>query len=180
MSEQVAPYVTSPIEAKDAKSGFSCGKHPLDDYLARHAIANDRVGVGRAYVMRRSDGDAVGLPAVLGFYTLSMANAEASEIARALRAKLPKYPMPVALIGRLAVDTRAQGKRLGEKLLLDAMRRVVDAAGIVGCTGIVVDAKDEGAEGFYGKYDFVTVSAAAWPHRMFLPIATARAAFAES
>ena len=62
---------------------------------------------------------------------------------------------------------------------MDALRRVVDAVSIVGCTGIIVDARDDDAERFYAKYDFVTVSAEAWPHRMFLPLATARAAFAE-
>jgi hypothetical protein len=68
---------------------------------------------------------------------------------------------------------------VSETLLLDALRRVVDAASIVGCTGVIVDAKDEGAERFYAKYDFVTISAEAWPHRMFLPISTARSAFAD-
>jgi len=87
--------------------------------------------------------------------------------------------MPVALIGRLAIDTRAQGRRLGETLLIDALRRVVDAAGLVGCTGIIVDAKDDSAEAFYTKYDFVTVSAETWPHRMFLTLATAKLAFAD-
>ena len=115
---------------------------------------------------------------MLGYYTLSMALVEAAAIAAVLQAKLPRYPMPVALIGRLAIDTRAQGRRLGEALLLDALRRIVDAAGLVGCTGIIVDAKDHGAERFYANYDFVTVCADAWPHRMFLPIATARSAFA--
>jgi len=106
-------------------------------------------------------------------------DARARIAACVLEAKLPRYPMPVALIGRLAIDARAQGRRLGETLLLDALRRVVDAAGIVGCTGIIVDAKDDAAEGFYAKYDFVTVSADTWPHRMFLPIATAKAAFGD-
>ena len=55
----------------------------------------------------------------------------------------------------------------------------VDAADILGCMGIIVDAKDEDAERFYAKYDFVTISAEAWPHRMFLAIGTARAAFAD-
>jgi GNAT superfamily N-acetyltransferase len=119
------------------------------------------------------------LPRVLGLYTLSMAVAESAPIAKILEAKLPRYPMPVALIGRLAIDLRAQGRRLGETLLIDALRRVVDAAGLVGCTGIIVDAKDDTAERFYAKYDFVTISAETWPHRMFLPLATARSAFAE-
>lgn len=65
-------------------------------------------------------------------------------------------------------------------LLVDALRRVADASTILGCVGVVVDAKDEGAEAFYAKYDFVTLeqaSAPAWPRRMFLPIASARMAF---
>ena len=172
-------YSTMQIEPEDAASGFSCGKHPLDDYLKRHAVSNDRAGISRAYVLRRIDGDLPELPRVLGFYTLSMALAESAPLAKVLEAKLPRYLMPVALIGRLAVDLRAQGRRLGETLLIDALRRVVDAAGLVGCTGIIVDAKDDGAERFYAKYDFVTISAETWPHRMFLPIATARSAFVE-
>lgn len=87
--------------------------------------------------------------------------------------------MPVALIGRLAVDERARGRRLGEAIVLDALLRVITAAEIIGCLGVIVDAKDEDAERFYVKYDFVTVDATSWPHRMFVPIDVARAAFAE-
>ncbi len=170
-------YATSPIEPADAKAGFSCGKHALDDYLARHAIANDSAGIGRAYVLRRGQDDPRSLPPVLGFYTLSMAVAESVQVAKVVEKKLPKYLMPVALIGRLAIDQRAQGRRLGEKLLIDALRRVVDAAGILGCMGVIVDAKDQDAERFYAKYDFVTVTDESWPRRMFLPIGAARGAF---
>lgn len=177
MSESQQPYITTPIEPDDATSGFSCGTRALDDYFARHAVANDRAGVGRAYVLRRTDSDAATQPSVLGFYTLSMASAESAQISDALQQRLPKYPMPVALIGRLAIDSRAQGQRFGELLLLDAVRRVVDAAAMLGCIGIIVDAKDEGAERFYAKYDFVTVGAETWPHRMFLSIAIARSVF---
>ena len=172
-----ARYVTEPITPSDTQAGFSCGKHALDDYFARHSVSNDASGIGRAYVLRRGESDDPGLPSDLGFYTLSMANADSAPISQVILKKLPKYPMPVALIGRLAVDQRATGRRIGEKLLMDALRRVVDAAELLGCVGIIVDAKDDDAERFYLKYDFVTVSAAAWPHRMFLPIGTARAAF---
>ena len=179
MTESGSLYVTTRIEPADAASGFACGKHPLDDYFRRHAVPNDRANIGRAYVRRRGEHDPPGLPDVLGFYTLSMAQVEPASVSTVLAAKLPKYPIPVALIGRLAVDARAQGRRLGESLLIDALRRVVEAAAIVACTGIIVDAKDEDAERFYAKYDFVTVSAEHWPHRMFLPISTAKAAFAD-
>lgn len=116
---------------------------------------------------------------MLGFYTLSMALVASADVATAVRKTLPKYPMPVALIGRLAVDQRARGRGLGEQLLIDALARVVGAADVIGCLGIIVDAKDDEAERFYAKYDFATITASHWPHRMFLPTDTARTALAE-
>ena len=168
-------YATSRITEADAASGFRCAKHPLDDYFERHAVKNDRSGVGRAYVLRRGDDDEVSLPPVLGFYTLSMASVSSEQATAALQARFPRYPMPVALIGRLAVDERARGggRRLGERLLLDGLRRIVDAADLLGCIGVIVDAKDPDGEGFYAKYDFVTVTRE-WPRRMFLALGTAR------
>ena len=82
-------YATTPILAEDARSGFASGKHSLDDYFARQAFANDRSGVARAYVLRRSELDSPDLPLVLGFYTLSMASAESSHVAKALEKRLP-------------------------------------------------------------------------------------------
>jgi hypothetical protein len=118
MSGLDSPYITSPIEETDTKSGFSCGKRPLDDYFARHAFPNHIGDIGRAYVLRRADDADANLPPVLGFYTLNMASAESAPVASVLEKKLPKYAMPVALIGRLAVDRRAQGK---EGKVLDHM-----------------------------------------------------------
>lgn len=163
----------SPITADDVGTGFHSGVHPLDDYFARHALPNDRAGVSRCFVLRPG---VTELPAVCGFYTLSMASVQADLVRSVLKARLPKYPLPVALIGRLAVDERARGRRFGEDLVVDALTRVVGAGESVGCVGVIVDAKDEGAERFYTKYDFTTVDAVAWPHRMFPPMATARAA----
>jgi GNAT superfamily N-acetyltransferase len=180
MTRAEAPsYATVRIEAADAASGFGCGKHALDDYFARHALPNDQAGIGRAYVLRRSLEDGEAVPRVLGFYTLSMASVASEGIAAALVKRLPRYPMPVALVGRLAVDERAQGRRIGERLLTDALRRVVDASELVGCLGIIVDAKDEGAERFYVKYGFTSLHSEGWPRRMFLSIGTARSAFLE-
>lgn len=173
-------YLTRRIGPTDPACGFRCGKHPLDDYFRRHALPNDQENVGLAYVVDASPDDvAAGLPEVIGFYTLSMATAVSADVGSVIAKKLPRYPMPVALIGRLAVDERARGCRLGEALLLDALLRVITAAEIIGCLGTIVDAKDEDAERFYEKYDFVTVAASSWPRRMFLPIEVARAAFAE-
>lgn len=173
-------YATRRIRTGDPACGFRCGQHALDDYFARHAIPNDQAGIGAAYVLEASADDiAQGVPAVLGFYTLSMAAVVSADITSAVSKKLPRYPMPVALVGRLAVDERARGRRLGEQLLIDALHRVVSAAEIVGCLGVIVDAKDSDAERFYLKYDFVALAASDWPRRMFLPIDVARLAFAE-
>jgi hypothetical protein len=79
----------------------------------------------------------------------------------------------------LGVSRSIGGRRVdgSGKLLMDALRRVIDVANVLGCVGVVVDAKDEDAERFYTKYDFVAVIADAQPRRMFLPITTAREAF---
>ena len=178
MTEPASPtYLTRRIGPGDPACGFRCGKHPLDDYFRRHALPNDQGNVGLAYVVDASADDvAAGLPTVIAFYTLSMAAVVSADVGSVMEKKLPRYPMPVALIGRLAVDDRARGRRLGEALLLDALYRVTAAAEIVGCLGIIVDAKDEDGKRFYEKYDFVTVDASSWPRRMFLPIRVARAA----
>jgi GNAT superfamily N-acetyltransferase len=175
----VAVYDTTPVEPDDTRSGFRSGVRALDDYFSRHANENEASGVGRTYALRRAATDDPALPRVLGFYTLSMALIESTQATAVVRTKLPRYPLPVALVGRLAVDERARGQRLGERLLLDALRRIVDVADHIGCVGVIVDAKDERALGFYERYDFVAVQDEGWPRRLFMPLATARAALLE-
>lgn len=180
MSELDSRYITTRIEEADAKSRFSCGKHQLDYYFARHAFNNDREGIARTYVHRRALEDPEEFPRVLGFYTLSMATLP-SELVPSNK-KLPQFPVPVALIGRFAIDKRVQGKGLGEKLLFDVFERVidlVDAENSVGCFGVIVDAKDEQAERFYAKYDFVTVCSEKWPRKMLLSMKEIRPAVEE-
>lgn len=171
-------HCTRRIGPTDPTCGFHSGTRPLDDYFRRHALTNDQGDVGRAYVHEASAVDqAAGLPTVLGFYTLSMGTLASQDAATVLAKRLPRYPMPVVLIGRLAVDERARGRRLGEALLLDALARALEASSIVACVGVLVDAKDPSAEGFYARYDFVTLDDAEWPRRMLLPMSLVRAAF---
>jgi hypothetical protein len=58
-ASEIAEYETSRIEPADVASGFRCGKHPLDDFFARHALGNDRAGICRAYVLRRREADTL-------------------------------------------------------------------------------------------------------------------------
>jgi GNAT superfamily N-acetyltransferase len=127
MSSQ-APRIRA-IKPDDKDSGFNCGVKALDDYFLKHAHTNHEADVGRAYVMEASTSEIEsGLPPVLGFYTLSMASVLSKDAASVLGKQLPRYPMPAALIGRLAVDHRAQGRRLGGRLLGDALQRVFQAS----------------------------------------------------
>jgi hypothetical protein len=119
------------------------------------------------------------MPPVLGYYTLSMSSLSSSSLSSVIKEKLPRYPMPAALIARLAADerTRGSGLRVGETLLMDALARIAAVADVLGCIGVITDAKNERAESFYSKYDFTTVEDQHWPRRMFLPMSTVRALF---
>lgn len=167
-------FFTEAIADADPKAWTGCGVAALDDFFRRHALPNSRRGLGKTFVMRSGEPKA---PALLGFYTLSMAALEGQRLPAALRTALPRYPLPVGLIGRLAISRRAQGHGHGEALLADALTRIVAAAETIGCFGAIVDAKDTRAESFYEKYGFTTLDATAgYPKRMFLPIESILAA----
>jgi GNAT superfamily N-acetyltransferase len=107
---------------------------------------------------------------------------ERESLPAAIAGKLPRYPVPVVLIGRLAVDERARRQRVGERLLLDAHDRALAIAAQGGAVGVIVDAKDANAVGFYEHYgyealeDSEAASVSEWPRRMFLPMQTLRLA----
>lgn len=167
--------MTAPITRADLQGGFSCGEPALDEFFLRHALGNHERGIGSTFVLHSPDDDA----GILGYYTLSMADVDAKKVSKTLRGRLPRYPLPVALIGRLAVQEAGQGQRVGQRLLVDALRRVHVAARHVGCVGVLVDAKKERAEGFYLRFGFVPIEVTTWPHRLFLPMGTLIAALGE-
>jgi GNAT superfamily N-acetyltransferase len=168
--------ITEALTKADVDAGFDCGEPALDEYFRRHALGNSERGIGRAFVLRSPDGDGM-LPPIIGFYTLSMAHLERESLPDVHRKKLPRYPMPVALIGRLAVDRKAQGAGFGRALLRDAIDRVVNVSSAIGCLGLIVDAKNEAAETFYRGNGFLPVgSSSGWPRRLFRAIDSLRPA----
>lgn len=146
----MANYRIEPLHESLDVDAFACGHPSLDDYIRRYASQDLRRNLARVFVAVPLD-EARRLA---GFFTLSAASVSCSELPERLARKLPRYPVPVALIGRLAVDRRYQGKGLGSVLLADACRRVAQASSALAVVGIIVDAKDAAACSFYGHFGF--------------------------
>lgn len=140
------------LHKRHHREHFDCGEVELNDYLKRYASQDMKRNIGRTFV-------AVSLNSldVLGFYSLSMGSIEFHELPQAR--KLPKYPIPVARLTRLGVDKSAQGKGLGEYLLMAALKRCYDISQEIAMFGVVVDAKHEKAKKFYIKYGFEALTA---------------------
>lgn len=157
--------VIEPLGAHHDRAGFSCGEPALDSYLQRQASQDVRRRVAQVFVAL---GDAPG--SIAGYYSLSAASFAKDALPPDLAKRLPHYPVPAAVLGRLAVDRTRQGRGLGEMLLLDAIRRVVRASVTIAVYAIVVDAKNAPAQAFYERYGFRAFSGQ--PRRLFLPLET--------
>ncbi|BDZ63280.1 GNAT family N-acetyltransferase [Agromyces mangrovi Wang et al. 2018] len=138
-----------PIGDDDALDGFDCGEPSLDDWLARVARRNERNGSSRTFVSC-----VAGEQRIAGYYAVSTHALVHHRTPSRLRRNTPD-PIPVILLGRLAVDSRDQGRGLGASLLQDAMLRCVAAADSVGARAIVVDAIDDAAVSFTERWGFV-------------------------
>lgn len=142
---------------------FGCGNPVLDQYIRCYASQAVRRGLARAFVVMPEQEPR----RLAGFFTLSAGSIRATTLPETVRRKLPSYPIPVALLGRLAVDKAFQGQGLGSILLADACLKVVQASAVLAVAGLVVDAKSETAAAFYEHYGFIALPGA--PGRMLLP-----------
>ena len=128
---------------------FNCGVPSLNEFLQRYASQNDRAGISRTYVATEA-----GSMAVCGYTTIRVGHAECADVPEQDREHLPRYPIPVVHIARLAVDAGAGGRGLGEHLLLFALGKALAVADELGVWGVEVAAKDPGAREFYARYGF--------------------------
>ncbi len=113
---------------------------------------------------------------VIGFYSLSSFALAINDLPEEIVRRLPRYDaVPAALVGRLARDLRVRGRGVGDMLVADAIRRILDAGRSLAVFGIVVDAKDERARAFYESFGFTPFVSR--PLRLYLPIAAATKAF---
>lgn len=164
------------LRQSDNRSAFESGDEALDRFFRRYAGQNQfRHYVGVTYVA--VDGDRI-----LGFATVAPRHVDIEELPERARAKLPRYPIPVLGLARLAVDKSAQSMGLGGQLLRFVLKLAAKMADDVGCAGVVVDAKP-GAVDFYAKYGFAPFEllegqsdAHPRPTSMWLPIQAIKAA----
>ena len=129
------------LGANHRLDAFDCGIAELDDWLKKRALANNREGGSRTYVIAAAQD-------VAGYYALAAGGVNAASATGRFRRNMPN-PIPVALLGRLAIDRNFQGKGLGRALFKDAAKRVLNAADILGIRGLIVHAISPQARAFY-------------------------------
>jgi GNAT superfamily N-acetyltransferase len=159
-----ASFRIEALAATHDRKGFSSGAEPLDRYF-RELVTQD--------VKRRVSNCFVALDdahVVAGYYTFAATSLPLTELSAEEAKRLPRYGlMPAGLIGRLAVDQRFQGRRLGGALIMDAVARAARAEPAI--FALIVDAKDEVAATFYEHLQFRRFVSR--PGTLFLPLATA-------
>lgn len=170
-----------PIDKKHQRKHFDCGYPELNQYLSRYARQNHLKGVNKAFVATKT---ATPLK-IDGYYTISSSTIAFASFPKSYQQGIPNYPIPCALIGRLAVDISCQGQGLGSEtdnsrrrgdlacrvlLLVDALMRIVKVSQEIGVYAVRVDALDEKAQQFYLKYEFIPFTDS--PLSLFLPLKT--------
>ena len=125
---------------------FSCGVDSLDAWLKRRALQNQTSGASRTFVVCQGKN-------VIAYYALAAGAICASEAVGSLRRNMPD-PVPVVLLGRLAIDRRLQGQKLGRALVRDAGHRILQAAEAIGIRGVITHALTPAAKSFYERVGF--------------------------
>lgn len=150
---------------------FDCGQPQMNQFLSRFAVKHARQGLSRTMVLPvNSSGERK--KAIAAYYTLAASTLLRQDIPTS--DNLPPYPIPVVLLGRLAVDRRYQKMQLGEKSLLWALRhsvRLCDEG--LPAYGLVLDVLNEQAMSFYQRFEcFYALTDN--PNRLFVPMTVLR------
>ena len=151
------------------KNDFDCGEPELNNFLQKLARQQAEKDFNRTYVACNA-----GENKLLGFYAISFGSINFENWP--VHAGLPRYPVPVVRIGRLAVDLRAQGRGVGIALVRHAMRLSESTADKIGLYAVVVDAKNDAAANFYARFGFVRFPDR--PLELFLTLKVVRRALA--
>jgi ribosomal protein S18 acetylase RimI-like enzyme len=156
------PFHIEILSDHHERGAFSCGIETLDRYFLERVMQDIRRRVTACYVALETKTGRVA-----GYYTLAASGVPLADMPGNIIKRLPRYPsVPVAKLGRLAVDVEFQGQRLGAALLWDAVMRSLRSE--VAVFALVVDAKNDLAETFYQHHGFVTFGHI--PRQFILPL----------
>lgn len=142
-----ALHAPEPLSATHVTAQFSCGEVALDDWLKRRALPNQVSGASRVFVVTDDTG------CVRAYYALAAGAVARETSPGSIRRNMPE-PIPVIVLGRLAVDRQAQGCHLGAGILKDAVQRAAMVATEIGVRALLVHALNETARQFYLRYGF--------------------------
>lgn len=171
--ESPARFVVEPFDRKrHDRTAFSCEHGALNAYIKQQASQDVKKHVAAVFVLT-PDGRIIA-----GYYTLSQYAVDSGGVPDETmrRLGLPKYKeLPATLLGRLARSLDFKGQRIGELLLMSALRQALDHSKRIASMAVVVDAKDEAASSFYRRYGFLELPD--HPSRLFLPMKTVERMF---
>lgn len=157
-----APFRVEVLGLSHAREAFSCGVKALDKYLVTQAGQDVRRRMSACYVAVEVSSNRLA-----GYYTLAAGGVPLNDLPPALTKRLPRYPsVPVARVGRLAVDQAFHGRKLGGALLADAAVRA--ARSEVAVHALIVDAKDDVAAAFYRHHGFEPIGGEG--RQLFVPL----------
>ena len=166
MEDLTALTAPEPLAPHHIVEHFHCGEPPLDAWLKRHALPNQASGASRTFVVQQQG-------RVVGYYALAAGSVARIDAPRTLRRSMPD-PVPVVVLGRLAIEARWQRRGLGAALLKDALLRCHAAAAGVGIAAVLVHALSDDARAFYERAGFVP--SPIHPLTLLLPIGAIDAA----
>lgn len=147
MGFQVILSPPVPLEPHHGVESFDCGNTTLDDWLKLHALQAQASGSARTFVV--GDGERVA-----GYFSLTVGQIDTTEAPERVRRGMGRYPFPVVILARLAVDADYQGRGIGRGMLQDAIRRTVTIAEQAGIRALLTHPIDAEADAFYRRYGF--------------------------
>lgn len=166
---KLIPSAPVPLREPHLLDAFDCGEAVLDDWLKKRSLRNQTSGASRCFVICNGR-------AVIGYYSLSAGAISHAASPKAMRRNMPD-PLPVLLLGRLAIDRRFHNQGLGQALLRDAMLRAIHIASDVGVIAILLHAISEQAKQFYLSRGFV--QSPLQPMTLMMTLATMRTILTE-
>ena len=161
------PLHIEKLQRTHAVEDFTCGEPELDRFLIRHALQAQQKNSSQTYI-------GLSGTTIIGYYTIVAGEVRHAEAPERVVKGMPRHPIPLLVLARLAVHSEWQGRGVGAGLLLDALGRTLQVADIVGVRALAVHAKDDDAAALYRHFGFVPSPTDS--RHLFIPIKDIRAA----